>query len=893
MINFSPLKIENFSHFFFLKNIFMYNNKSPILYSSYKKNEKTAKFARAVLDDYEENELTRKFLIQIVNPDGYRKYVVFENYLQYVEFYIKFPGRTRDFYETILGAQKPHFDIDIDKKKYPNLKGENILKALIEAIVQVMLGKEINLILRRDIVIFTSHGPEKESYHIIIDNYCHLNYYQAKKFYDVVIETILINQNVLKEFNPAKYEQEKFDFGEGVEILIPEGEGIFKDEEGEIFKEEEGEIFKEEEGENIKKEENFSNDSSETTSLESSDENLKEKKEELKEKIENNKQFSQLTNSFSAFNLSHLTFSPDQLINFSSQLKHSASALNLSQDNLNNEKTVLNPNQLFISRSDNASPALSISGDEIALASRNDIISAPLNDEDDDPDEEFINALNENKDENNDNIAHAKYLSSPLSLALLPELQIIIDHSVYKSFQQFRLPNCAKTGTGRMKKILLSWTYQNQTINYQYRAEKIYNEEYRYQLELEAGCVSYVGNCQYLPPFGPTEEDDEDKRYQKGTYENTFHLNRDDIKIILNQLLIYEMTYNNLKRLPYALSKVDGGLIELKRIAPSFCQICKRVHDKQNPFLYLVGKKRNLYWHCRRASPEERLWIAQLEESVGEYFDPREEEEIEEERDIIAELLNNNDFELLNFDLNSEEYVNIVNEMVLENNKMVKYVEEMRAKREKEIALERERKIKEGNFMENEKKEKIYTAYDYNNNYHKGPEKKPHRVNQPLTEGAVLSKFEEGIFKPGDIKTEEIKYHGVNQGSYIQSVNNAGGFKNNGSESSVFNNYQSDLVSNGQVSESFQTSSKINQSFNRYNHHVANAVNKPNFTHQKQPEFINVGNSYLDQEFIRKQKTAKFKEEVEKKESVKIVKIKKPFKTKVEKERERAKNGYI
>lgn len=119
----------------------------------------------------------------------FRLYTSFKSYLEFGIYQLKLPQHERCFYEIILGesSQKPHFDIDIDNKEAP---GEEIKDNVIDAITEVLLNKGIQLKMDTDVLIYTSHGNNKQSYHVVINNYCHTNNVEAKAFYDNVMDHV-------------------------------------------------------------------------------------------------------------------------------------------------------------------------------------------------------------------------------------------------------------------------------------------------------------------------------------------------------------------------------------------------------------------------------------------------------------------------------------------------------------------------------------------------------------------------------------------------------------------------------------------------------------------------------------------------------------------------------
>lgn len=118
-----------------------------------------------------------------------RLFTYFKSYLAFAAFQRKWhPKDQRYFFEVVLGdsAQKPHFDLE-QEAPFPLESLEDIWTSLLTAIIQVLREKGVELIPERDILNFSSHGPNKRSYHVVIDNYCHSNHNEAKAFYDAVV----------------------------------------------------------------------------------------------------------------------------------------------------------------------------------------------------------------------------------------------------------------------------------------------------------------------------------------------------------------------------------------------------------------------------------------------------------------------------------------------------------------------------------------------------------------------------------------------------------------------------------------------------------------------------------------------------------------------------------
>lgn len=162
----------------------------------------------SLLDDYTlatlHGKLCIMFCLQTVSNKQVRLFAVFPTHYDFMKYQLKFPPERRCFFETILGhqTQKPRFDIDVDLSAltqrtdlniaYDQIQPfvESIKDSVISGCKRVLLEKGIVLDLERHVCIFTSHGPTKRSFHIVLPKFCHTNNVEAKSFYDKVLSLI-------------------------------------------------------------------------------------------------------------------------------------------------------------------------------------------------------------------------------------------------------------------------------------------------------------------------------------------------------------------------------------------------------------------------------------------------------------------------------------------------------------------------------------------------------------------------------------------------------------------------------------------------------------------------------------------------------------------------------
>lgn len=148
---------------------------------------------KGLFSDYPRNTLKNNLLVRWTYKNKYSNKIalfgLFKSYLDFAIFSLSLKQEDRCFYEIILGEypQKPHFDVDIDNTK---INGKQVVDSLITSIMNNLKKHNIEINLKKDVLIYTSHGKNKQSYHIIINNYCHSNNKEAKNFYDKIITNV-------------------------------------------------------------------------------------------------------------------------------------------------------------------------------------------------------------------------------------------------------------------------------------------------------------------------------------------------------------------------------------------------------------------------------------------------------------------------------------------------------------------------------------------------------------------------------------------------------------------------------------------------------------------------------------------------------------------------------
>jgi hypothetical protein len=110
-----------------------------------------------------------------------------------------------------------------------------------------------------------------------------------------------------------------------------------------------------------------------------------------------------------------------------------------------------------------------------------------------------------------------------------------------------------------------------------------------------------------LPSFQIPEQFSKTKTFEKG--EDIEH----DLAMEAIVMLAHSVgTVPESDNFPFVFDKVDGPFVILKRRKASKCRLCNRVHHHQNPYLLIVPDTKNVFFHCRRAPPDKKLYIGCL-----------------------------------------------------------------------------------------------------------------------------------------------------------------------------------------------------------------------------------------------------------------------------------------
>lgn len=167
---------------------------------------------------------------------------------------------------------------------------------------------------------------------------------------------------------------------------------------------------------------------------------------------------------------------------------------------------------------------------------------------------------------------------------LSEEYKKYLDKSVYKTVQQFRMYKSHKYTKWNIKNLS-----RELSCNFTF-PRNVRKEAAKFNFILAASLVTNVGGCKVLSGFQPVIE--EPVQLGKG------NASEGDVEDVM-KLFYKKYSYGDFSF--HECKETNGNLlIVLKRLNPTYCKLCDRVHENENPFITVIGDFRTATFYCRR-----------------------------------------------------------------------------------------------------------------------------------------------------------------------------------------------------------------------------------------------------------------------------------------------------
>ena len=178
-----------------------------------------------------------------------------------------------------------------------------------------------------------------------------------------------------------------------------------------------------------------------------------------------------------------------------------------------------------------------------------------------------------------------KYLFNQVKETVPPKFHgKVLDASMYSSIQQFRLPLSQKHGSGRIKTPQTTFSFQGKTWSFG-NLTTVTDLLKRCMVTGQAG-----DGCQLIEVEVPEEP----------------------LRELTEVTISHKAMQHVLDTLPKVpglfqicrIREIEGNMISLTRIQESRCLDCNRVHEAENPFIY-ISLKGEVIFNCRRHGDHE------------------------------------------------------------------------------------------------------------------------------------------------------------------------------------------------------------------------------------------------------------------------------------------------
>lgn len=181
-----------------------------------------------------------------------------------------------------------------------------------------------------------------------------------------------------------------------------------------------------------------------------------------------------------------------------------------------------------------------------------------------------------------------------------------IDHAVYSNFQQFRIVGCEKPGNNRPKLFRSKFKLGTKTYEHVFSDDEMLDID-RDMVIFKESLVSFTSNCKMLPMFSEIKK--------KNFTQNTNEITEEEANLAFSMLSDKHF---------YTIKDITNVII-LKRLKPSYCVLCERIHQNENPFITIF--KDNVYFYCRRNIEGKRIKLGTLYGKIDREIEKKKMEE--------------------------------------------------------------------------------------------------------------------------------------------------------------------------------------------------------------------------------------------------------------------------
>lgn len=175
------------------------------------------------------------------------------------------------------------------------------------------------------------------------------------------------------------------------------------------------------------------------------------------------------------------------------------------------------------------------------------------------------------------------------------ELQRFVDRTVYHKGHSLRMLWCHKTGQQVVKQQEKVFRFRGQSIVHETSilTAKAKNMQLVLLKEFEESLISFISGCKALPCYAQPRRE----------------FNLPDLPESVSEEMLKALL-RKIPDAPFVISGVKGNLVELTRLAESYCELCDKIHHRMTPFLLVHRGEIEL--RCGLAAKGKRVCLGPL-----------------------------------------------------------------------------------------------------------------------------------------------------------------------------------------------------------------------------------------------------------------------------------------
>lgn len=165
----------------------------------------------------------------------------------------------------------------------------------------------------------------------------------------------------------------------------------------------------------------------------------------------------------------------------------------------------------------------------------------------------------------------------------------IIDNTIYNNWRSLRIQGCTKINSKRIKYLKNNYT---DNIKIEGLITNLENT-----ISFDSFNISFIFNTKIVKNI----ENNNINIYNNSINNKKYRYTINDLEFVKKNIFKLEIFINKWHKTNnnFITYKINNNIIMYKKTKPYKCNICNRIHENQNPYIYV--ELNNIYFDCRRS----------------------------------------------------------------------------------------------------------------------------------------------------------------------------------------------------------------------------------------------------------------------------------------------------